>query len=97
MQPVVPQNGVMQLLQPQTDLPGKVSDEVLADYIGHLAHDLARLAKDQNFGAIAYLLELVEIEANALAPNRSRSRPERGGNPASPEVPGGSSDTPAPQ
>lgn len=56
----------------------KSAETELAEYIGHLAHGLAKMAKRPRFETIAYLLELVVIEANGMIPNMTQIRSDRG-------------------
>lgn len=43
----------------------------VAVYIGHMARDLAALARSAKLGALAYLLEMTEAEASTAAEKRN--------------------------
>lgn len=47
--------------------PEAQSAAEIAAYIGHMARDLAGLARSAKLGALAYLLEMTQAEASSAA------------------------------
>jgi hypothetical protein len=48
-----------------------------ATYIAEITSDLARLARDNGFSELAYLLDLARLEAEMTAGRTVASRPDR--------------------
>lgn len=58
-------NGAARVTAPR--LTGPESASEVAAYIGHMTRDLAALARSAKLGALAYLLEMTQVEANIAA------------------------------